>query len=156
VFRKLGGGRGTVGRAIARLESWAGYFFEYVYFTVGCLVLSIYAACRDGVDVVHAHNPPDTLFLVGAFHRLLGRRFVFDHHDLSPELYLSRFGMRKGGGSFVYKVLLMCERLSLRTANITVATNESYRQIEIQRGGISEDRVFIVRNGPDRRRMRLV
>src|SRR5262249_46157992 len=111
VFRKLGGGRGTFGRAIARLESWAGYFFEYVYFTVGCLMLSIYAACRDGVDVVHAHNPPDTLFLVGAVHRLLGKRFVFDHHDLSPELYLSRFGMRKGGGGLVYKVLLMCERL---------------------------------------------
>jgi len=156
VFKKLGGGRGTVGRIIARFQSWAGYFFEYVYFTVGCFLLSIYAAFRDGVDVVHAHNPPDTLFMVGAFHRLLGKRFVFDHHDLSPELYLSRFGMREGGGSLVYKVLLMCERLSLRTANIAIATNESYREIEIERGGIAEDKVFVVRNGPDRRRMRTV
>jgi glycosyltransferase involved in cell wall biosynthesis len=156
LFKKLGGGYGTVGRVISMFQSWVGYFSEYAYFTVACFLLSIYTTFRRGVDVVHAHNPPDTLFVVGAFHRLLGKRFVFDHHDLSPELYLARFGIKQGEGGLVYKMLHACEKLSLRIANITIATNESYKEIQIQRGKMEKDKVFVVRNGPDLRRVKVV
>src|SRR5262249_9230816 len=97
-----------------------------------------------------------TLFVIGAFHRLLGKRFVFDHHDLSPELYLARFGMKEGEGGIVYKILLTCEKLSLCIADIAIATNESYKKIQIQRGRMDKDKVFVVRNGPDFRRVKEV
>src|SRR5438445_2443741 len=86
-----------------------GYLSEYLYFTIGCLVLSIYVSVREGFDVVHAHNPPDTLFVVGAFHKMFGKKFVFDHHDLSPELYRSRY---KTAGGAVARVLTVLEKLS--------------------------------------------
>ena len=106
------------------------------------------------MDAVHAHNPPDTLFVVGLVHRLLGKKFVFDHHDLSPELYLSRY--RKTDGGLVARVLYILEKLSLRIANVVIATNGSYREIEITRHGVRPERIFIVRNGPDLKRVRLV
>jgi glycosyltransferase involved in cell wall biosynthesis len=156
VFEKLGGARSTVGRVIGMFQACMGYILEYLYFTSACFLLSIYVAFQRGVDVVHAHNPPDTLFVVGAFHRLLGKRFIFDHHDLSPELYLSRFGIQNGEGGTIYKTLLAIEKLSLRIANIAIATNESYKQVQIQRGKLEEDKVFVVRNGPDLRRVKVV
>src|SRR5207247_560205 len=107
-----------------------------------------------GLDVIHAHNPPDTLFVVGAIHKLFGRKFVFDHHDLSPELYLSRY--KKTTGDAVTRVLKALERLSVRLADVVIATNESYRAFDIERNGADPERVFIVRNGPDLRRVRLL
>src|SRR5262249_9176702 len=89
-------------------------------------------------------------------HRLLGKRFIFDHHDLSPELYLSRFGMKKGEEDIVYKTLLALEKLSLRIANIAIATNESYKEVQLQRSKIEKDKLFVVRNGPDLRRVKVV
>jgi glycosyltransferase involved in cell wall biosynthesis len=156
VFKKLGGARDTLGRVIGMFQAWVGYFSEYVYFTVACFLLSIYVAFRRGVDVVHAHNPPDTLFVVGAFHRLFGKRFIFDHHDLSPELYLARFGLKEGEGGIICKILLALERLSLRVANISIATNESYKEMQIQRSKVEKEKVFVVRNGPDLRRIKMV
>src|SRR5712691_10451298 len=81
----------TLRTLLKKLQVVSGYFLEYCYFTSACLLGSLYVAAREGFDVVHAHNPPDTLFVVGAIHRLFGKKFVFDHHDLSPELYCSRF-----------------------------------------------------------------
>jgi glycosyltransferase involved in cell wall biosynthesis len=77
---------------------------------------------------------------------MFGKKFVFDHHDLSPELYLSRYNTK--GGS-VYKGLLMEEKLCLRTANLVIATNESYKQIDVVRGNKKPEDIFIVRNGPN-------
>jgi glycosyltransferase involved in cell wall biosynthesis len=114
--------------------------------------VSSYVAVKNGFDVVHAHNPPDTLFVVGAFHKLFGKKFVFDHHDLSPELYRSRYTTPSG---FVSRGLALCEKASVRLADVLIATNESYRDIDIQRNGIDRARVFIVRNGPDLTRVRL-
>jgi glycosyltransferase involved in cell wall biosynthesis len=156
VFKKLGVARGTVGRVIGIIQAVVGYVLEYVYFTMACFFLSLYVTWRSGVDVVHAHNPPDVLFVVGAFHRLLGKRFIFDHHDLSPELYLARFGMEKAGGGLIYKTLVALEKLSLRVAHVAIATNESYKEIQIQRGNMDKDQVFVVRNGPDLRRVKVV
>ena len=156
IFKKLGVARGPIGRVIGMFQACVGYVSEYVYFTVACLLLSIYIALRRGVDVVHAHNPPDVLCVVGAFHRLLGKRFIFDHHDLSPELYLSRFGLKKEEGGVICKTLLAFEKLSLRLASITIATNESYKAIQIQRGNTEKEKIFVVRNGPDLRRVKAV
>jgi glycosyltransferase involved in cell wall biosynthesis len=130
-----------------------GYFTEYVYFTCACLLVSIYVAAREGFDVVHAHNPPDTLFVVGGIHKIFGKKFVFDHHDLSAELYLSRY---KTTGGLVPRVLKLFEKLSLKLADVAIMTNESYRAIDIQRSAIDPDKVFVVRNGPDLERVRLV
>jgi glycosyltransferase involved in cell wall biosynthesis len=155
VFRKLPDSqRSLLGRLLGRLQRVTGYLVEYGYFTGGCLLLSVYIAVREGFDVVHAHNPPDTLFVVGAFHKLLGKKFVFDHHDLSPELYLSRFRTTEGG--LITRVLQLLEWCSVRLANVLIVTNGSYREIDIARHGAVPERVFIVRNGPDLKRVRLV
>lgn len=98
-------------------------------------------------DVVHASNPPDILLLLAMPLRRRDRaRLVFDHHDLAPELYLSRFNRRK---DFLYGILRLLERLSFHLANVAIATNESYREIAIRRGGKRAEDVFVVRNSPD-------
>ncbi|MFQ5708106.1 MAG: glycosyltransferase family 4 protein [bacterium] len=134
------------------IGSTIGYAIEYFYFTAGCYFLSFYVLVREGFDVVHVHNPPDTLFLIGAFYKLLGKKFVFDHHDLSPELYLSRFAVR---GGLMYRGLLLVEKLCLRAADLVIATNESYKKIIIERGNKKPEQVFVVRNGPDLDRIQL-
>jgi glycosyltransferase involved in cell wall biosynthesis len=91
---------------------------------------------------------------VGALHRILGKKFVFDHHDLSPELYLSRY--KKTADGLVCRSLRLFEGLSLKLADIAIATNESYRSIAIHRHAIDPDKVFVVRNGPDLTRVRLI
>jgi len=144
---------GLITRIGRTLKSTAGYFCEYFYFTGACLTLSVRVWLRHGFDVVHAHNPPDTLCVVGAFWKLFGRKFVFDHHDLSPELYRSRFGASEGA---VCKLLILVEKLSLRLANVVIATNESYRAIQKERGKVPDNRIFTVRNGPDLRRVQPV
>lgn len=144
--KKASGNNGAFSRIFAQIKSFTGYFVEYFYFSFMCFLLSFYVLIREGFDVVHAHNPPDTLFIIGAFYKIFGKKFVFDHHDLSPELYLSRFNCEK---NFIYKVLEAFEKLSLKCADVTIATNESYKRIEIKRGIIKPENVFIVRNGPD-------
>jgi glycosyltransferase involved in cell wall biosynthesis len=155
VFRKLPGTNNSLARRlVGKIQRVAGYLIEYGYFTGGCLALSIYIAFREGFDVVHAHNPPDTLFAVGAFHKLFGKAFVFDHHDLCPELYLSRYRTTQTGA--ITRVLHLLEWCSVRLANVLIVTNASYRDIDIRRHGADPGRVYIVRNGPDLRRVRLV
>ena len=146
-------GQRLLQRQLTRLKAILGYIGEYAYFTLGCLVMSAYVSLRHGVDVIHAHNPPDTLFLVALPFKLMGKKFVFDHHDLAPELYQSRYKTR---GNVVLWGLLWVEKCSLKLADITIATNESYKQIHIQRGGRKSDRCFVVRNGPGPDRMQIV
>jgi len=153
VFKKLPDAERSGLVAIGnKLRVLFGYIVEYLYFTAGCLVVSGYVAIKDGFDVVHAHNPPDTLFVVGAFHKLFGKKFVFDHHDLSPELYRSRYTTPSG---LVSRGLAICEKASVKLADVLIATNESYRETDIRRNGIDPSKVFIVRNGPDLARVRL-
>jgi glycosyltransferase involved in cell wall biosynthesis len=136
-----------------KLRVLTGYVAEYLYFSSACLAMSIYVAFREGFDVIHAHNPPDTLFVVGAFHKLFGKKYIFDHHDLSPELYRSRY---KTQGGAIPTALQLCETASAKLANVVIATNESYRAIDIERNGVKPENVFIVRNGPDLSRVRLL
>jgi glycosyltransferase involved in cell wall biosynthesis len=96
-----------------------------------------------GAEVVHFHNPPDTLFGVGFLARALGRRVVFDHHDLAPELFEAKFGPGR-----VASVLRRFERLTFRSATVVIAANESHREVACGRGGVAPERVAVVRNGP--------
>ena len=139
-------------RLWVRLKSVLGYVGEYVYFTAACFAMTVYVAGKHGFDVIHAHNPPDTLFLVAAPWKLLGKRYVFDHHDLCPELYRSRYGT---GRDALASVLRWLEWGNLKLADVTIATNESYKAIQVERGGRRPDTIFVVRNGPHRRRMQI-
>lgn len=108
---------------------------------------------RQGFDVIHACNPPDLIVVVGAFFKfLMGKRFVFDHHDINPEFYEVKFGRR----DILWRLLCFFERLTFAVADISIATNESYRQIAIDRGRMKPDRVFVVRSGPNLKRLHRV
>jgi glycosyltransferase involved in cell wall biosynthesis len=102
-------------------------------------------------DVVHACNPPDLLLLTALSLKRRGARFVFDHHDLVPELYLSRFGR---GRDLVYRLTLLAERLTFRLADVVISTNESYRHVALTRGTKRAEDVFVVRSAPDLSRFR--
>ena len=97
------------------------------------------------VDVVHACNPPDLLFLPALWLKRRGARFVFDQHDLVPELYLSRFDR---GEDLLYRAVCALERRTYRAADIVLATNESYRDVAMHRGGRRPEDVFVVRSAP--------
>jgi glycosyltransferase involved in cell wall biosynthesis len=97
-------------------------------------------------DLVHACSPPDFLLLAMLSLRRRGARFVFDHHDLTPELYASRFG---GEGGLMHRATLVAEQVAFRLADVVLSVNESYRRIAIERGRRSPDDVAVVRTGPD-------
>jgi len=129
-----------------------GYLWEYFYSTAAMFLLSLIVWTREGFDVIHAANPSDTLVFIAAFYKLFGKRFLFDHHDLSPELYDANCGGR--GNRLVYHTLVSLEKLSCRLADHVIATNESYKQSEMERSGVPAERITIVRNGPDLSRLR--
>jgi glycosyltransferase involved in cell wall biosynthesis len=129
-----------------------GYLLEYVWALTAEFLLALRVLFTRGFDVIHACNPPDTIFIIGGFFRLFGKRFIFDHHDINPELYEAKFGKR----GFGYRLLVWLERWTFRTANISIATNESYRRIAIERGGMPPEKVFVVRSGPALSRMRIM
>jgi glycosyltransferase involved in cell wall biosynthesis len=123
---------------------------EYAVAMPASLILSLLAWRGRRFDVVHACNPPDFFFPIGRLFRALGSAFVFDQHDLAPEVYVAQGG-RKGG--LVHRFLLWCERQMYRGADGVIATNETYRRFAIQRGGVEPDRVTVVRSSPDRSRI---
>lgn len=124
-----------------------GYLWEYGYSMVATFVISLLVFLRVDFDIVHTHNPPDTFVVIAALYQLLGKRFVYDHHDLAPEMYYARFDGK--GSQLVYHTLVLFERLSCRLADHVIATNESYKMVEMRRGLVPEDCITIVRNGPD-------
>ena len=127
-----------------------GYFFEYIWALLAEFLLALRIYARTRFRVLHACNPPDTIFLIGLFFKLFGVRFIFDHHDLNPELFEAKF-QRRG---FLYRLVCLAEHLTFRTATVSIATNESYRDIAVARGGMNAERVFIVRSCPDLRNIR--
>ena len=126
------------------------YALEYASAIAQAFILSWRVLLTRGFDVVHACNPPDLLVLVAGFFKLFGKKFLFDHHDLAPELYEAKFGRR----DFFYRLMLRLERLTFRAADVSIATNESYRQVAIARGRMPPQRVFVVRSGPDLARLK--
>lgn len=122
-----------------------GYIREYASALWSQLYLARLIYRKNGFSILHACNPPDLIFLVAWWFKLFhGTKFIFDHHDLNPELYESKFNKR----GFFYRILLWAERLSFISADIVISTNQSYKEIAIGRGGKNPDRVFIVRSGP--------
>jgi glycosyltransferase involved in cell wall biosynthesis len=129
-----------------------GYLAEYGWALAAEFALSLKICFTRGFDVVHGCNPPDMIFLIGGFYKLFGKKFLFDHHDINPELYEAKFQRR----DFFYRLMLRLERWTFRTADVCVATNESYRRIAIERGGRQPAKVFVVRSGPDLRRLKVL
>ncbi|MGE0822334.1 MAG: glycosyltransferase family 4 protein [Candidatus Binatia bacterium] len=127
-------------------NGFLGYVLEYGWAMTVAFLISLWVLFRYGFDVIHAHNPPDTFVFIAALYKLCGKHFVFDHHDLAPEMYYSRFPGR--GNRVLYRLLLWCEHLSCRLADHIIATNGSYKTLDIQRHNLRADHVTIVRNGP--------
>ena len=133
-----------------------GFVAEYAYSFLATAWHALKARVRGGViggrfAVIQACNPPDIFWPIALAFRVERTRFVFDHHDLCPELFLSRF---ENPPALPYKGLLWLERRTFRTAKHVISTNESYRQIAIERGGKSPDDVTVVRTGPNPERLK--
>lgn len=126
--------------------STSDYIKEFSIAMVMTFLLSLKVLFHHGFDVIHAANPPDTFFVIGLFYRLLGKKYIFDQHDLAPEMFHVKFPNRL---KLLYKLLLFFERCSYRTAHLVITTNISQKQNAFARGSCSADKVFIVRNGPD-------
>jgi glycosyltransferase involved in cell wall biosynthesis len=105
-----------------------------------------------GFHVIQGCNPPDNIFLVALPFKLFGVKYVFDHHDANPELYISKYGRR----DFFYKTQVWLEKLTYRFSDVVMATNESYKSLAVTRGGVDLQDVFVVRNGPDLAKFKLV
>lgn len=122
------------------------YAWEFPYCWVQSFKLALRAWREARFDAIHACNPPDTFFLIGLIFKLLhGTKFVYDQHDLCPELYLSRFGGRR---ALNFALLRLLERATYRSADMVISTNESYKKHAATDGSFPEDRIFVVRSGP--------
>jgi glycosyltransferase involved in cell wall biosynthesis len=125
-------------------NSALGYLWEYSCALFWEFLYAWWIYLRHGFHVIQGCNPPDDIFLVALPFKLFGVKYIFDHHDVIPELYFSKYGKQ----GLLYKVQVWLEKMTYRTSDVVIATNASYRDIAITRGHISPDDVFIVRNGP--------
>jgi glycosyltransferase involved in cell wall biosynthesis len=124
-----------------------GFVMEFAWCFLRTFMKSVWIiVAGPGFDVIHACNPPETYWLLARFWRLFGKRFLFDHHDLSPEMYAAKFGRDSG---LMHKGLLFLERMTFRSADVVITTNESHKQIARTRGDLPPENVFVVRSGPD-------
>lgn len=130
------------------------YMFEFAYCFIMTSLLSALVFFKHGFDYIHACNPPDTFFIIGAFYRIFGKAFIFDQHDLCPEVYLAKYGKDKK--DFLYRMLLVLEYLTYKTADRVIVTNNSYRDIAILRGRLNPNKIYVVRTGPDMARFKSI
>ncbi len=122
-----------------------GFVIEYGFAFIFEFMLSLKIFVKKPFHIIHAANPPDFIFLIALFYKLLGIKFIFDHHDLAPELYLTLFSRKK---DFFYKIQYLCEKLSCRFADAIISANESYKKIVAKRHRVNPDKIFVVRNDP--------
>jgi glycosyltransferase involved in cell wall biosynthesis len=127
------------------------YVKEYGLAMLKTLGLSFKLWRRHGFDVIHAANPPDTCFAIGLLYKLFGKKYIFDQHDLAPEVFRARF---PGRIKHLGPLLTFLEMCSYRAADVVITTNNSQRARAIHRGGCRPEKVFVVRNGPDLRAFR--
>ncbi len=127
----------------------SGYAWEYGFSLAKILILSAVVFRERGFDVIHVANPPDLLGLVGLLYRPWGRKLIFDHHDLAPEMFDARF--QHQASRWMRSTLLFLERMSCRLSSHVVTANEAYRSVLIERAGVPAHRISVVRNGPDMR-----
>ena len=129
-----------------------GYLLEYGAALTWETLLAWKILFRHGFDTLHGCNPPDLIFLVAWQFKLIGKRFIFDHHDINPELYEAKFNKR----GFFWRLMCLFEWLTFRTADTVISTNESYKKIAMERGGKQAKDIFVVRSGPDLSRVKAV
>ena len=122
-----------------------GYLVEYGCALFWEFLFSWWIFLRRGFDVIQACNPPDDIVLVALPFKLLGVKFIFDHHDVNPELYLAKYERK----DLLYRALVWLERLTFAFSDVVISTNESYKEVAITRGKRLPEKVFVVRNGPD-------
>lgn len=135
-----------------------GFVLEFLwcFLMTSLLSLKVQIVGR-GFDLLHVCNPPETYWPLAWFWRAFGKRFIFDHHDLSPEMFAVKFerpATREEGGA-LFKALLFLERMTFNAANVVITTNESHKRIAVARGGKRSEDVFIVRSGPDLSRFKV-
>lgn len=121
------------------------YIVEYLLAIFWEFYLTTKVFFKHGIDVIHGCNPPDLVFLIALPFKIFGVKYIFDHHDINPELYEAKFNKR---GLF-WSLLKFFERMNFKFADVSIATNESYKKIAINRGKMLSDKVFVVRSGPD-------
>jgi glycosyltransferase involved in cell wall biosynthesis len=126
-------------------NSALGYVYEYSSALFWEFLYTLWIFVRRGFEVIQGCNPPDDIFLVALPFKLLGVKYIFDHHDASPELYLSKY---ENEGA-LYKIQVWLEKMTYRFSDVIMATNSSYKDLATTRGGKAPEDVFIVRNGPD-------
>jgi glycosyltransferase involved in cell wall biosynthesis len=133
-------------------SSARGYLLEYGAALFHEFRLALKVLRRHGFDTIHACNPPDLIFLVALPFKLFGKRFIFDHHDINPELYEAKFGRRDA----YWRLMLLFERWTFRVADVVISTNQSYRDIALTRGNLAPEDVFVVRSGPALERLEML
>jgi glycosyltransferase involved in cell wall biosynthesis len=133
-------------------NSVLGYVWEYIWALFWEFLFTWRIFLTRGFQVVHGCNPPDDIFLVALPFKLFGVKYIFDQHDANPELYCSKYERK----DFFWKAQIWLERLSYIASDVVIATNESYKQLAIQRGRLAAPDIFIVRNGPDLAKFKLV
>jgi glycosyltransferase involved in cell wall biosynthesis len=124
--------------------SW-GYVLEYTCALFWEFFYSWWIYFRRGFHVIQGCNPPDDIFLVALPFKLLGVKYIFDHHDVNPELYLSKYGKK----DLFYKLQVWLEKGTFACSDVVISTNNSYRELAMTRGGIRPEDIFVVRNGPN-------
>ncbi len=134
-----------------RAQGYVSYLFEYGYSLAAIFLLSLLVFVRRGFDVIQAHNPPDVLFLVAAFYKPLGKKFIFDHNDLAPEIYQSRF--KKSSGPTL-RLLRLLEKMSARLADAVLVVHPEAPARHLRANGIPPSKVFVAINAPDLDRFR--
>lgn len=128
-------------------NSIIGHMLEHIMSLILGSFYVLFAFVRYGpFKIFHACNPTDFLWLIYLPYRAIGVKYIFDQHDLCPELYLSRPGTKET--SKFYKSLIWHERQSYKLASSIITTNQSYKKIAVNRGGVNEKKIFVVRNGP--------
>jgi len=135
-------------------ESGLGYLWEYGVSMFWTFWLTVWILVRHGFDVIHSHSPPDLYVLIAICYWPLGKKFVFDHHDISPEMYIARFQVK--GNPWIVSALTFFEGLSCRCAKHVITVNESYKQLVMDRHSIPASKLTVVRNGPSFDRLYLV
>lgn len=133
-------------------DSALGYIWEYSVALFWEFVYSWWIYLRRGFHVIQGCNPPDDIFLIALPFKLFGVKYIFDHHDVMPELYFSKYGKKNA----FYKLQLMLERATFRCSDVVMSTNNSYREVAMTRGSIHTDNVFVVRNGVEPKKFKAV
>ena len=131
----------------------ASFCLEYSWSMLCTFCIVLVLSVRPGFDVLHAANPPDLFFLLALPFKLMGKKYVYDQHDLCPEMFRVKFG---SGGGLVRRLLMLCEWCSYHLADVVIVPNESFRRIGVTRGRENEGKFVIVRNGPDLSRFHAV